>query len=110
MAAIREITPVFQSLTNPLLIMGGERETILLIGFLSASTWIIGQDLVSLLIALTIWIVGVITARVMAKTDPSATKVFLKSLRYRDFYSAREKLITPRIQREGPNRLLQYHL
>ena len=54
-----------------------------------------GRDLLSLILALLIWSVGIIASKLTAKIDPWATKVFLRSLLYRDFYHAREKINTP---------------
>jgi type IV secretion system protein TrbD len=89
-------TPLFQSLTKPILLLGGERENIILLACLSLSLCTVGRDIVSLVLALIIWTIGIIASKLMAKIDPWATKVFLRSLLYQDFYPAREKINTPR--------------
>ena len=88
-------TPVLQSLTKPILLLGGERENIILLACLSLSLVTAGRDLVSFILAVLIWCVGIIISKLSAKTDPWATKVFLRSLQYREFYNAREKINTP---------------
>ncbi len=88
-------TPVFQSLTRPILLLGGERENIILLACLSLSLCTVGRDFISLILAVLIWTIGIIASKWMAKTDPWATKVFLRSLLYRDFYGARERINTP---------------
>lgn len=88
-------TPILQSLTKPILLLGGERENIILLACVSLSLCTVGRDLSSLILALMIWVAGIIISRLSAKKDPWATKVFLRSLSYRDFYSAREKINTP---------------
>jgi type IV secretion system protein VirB3 len=88
-------TPLLQSLTKPILLLGGERENIILLACLALSLCTVGRDFLSIVLALLVWIVGIITSKLTAKTDPWATKVFLRSLLYRDFYSARERINTP---------------
>jgi type IV secretion system protein VirB3 len=89
-------TPVLQSLTRPILLLGGERENIILLACIALSLCTAGRDLVSLLLAIGIWTIGIIASKLTAKVDPWATKVFLRSLLYRDFYNAREKVNTPK--------------
>ena len=91
----KEITPLLQSLTRPILILGGERENIILLACLSLSLCVAGRDVLSLGLAMVIWTIGVVVSKLTAKTDPWATKIFLRSLLYQDFYSAREQINTP---------------
>ncbi len=76
--------------------MGGERENIILLACLSLIIWTAGRDVFSAMIALLVWLLGWIISKLAAKTDPWATKVFLTSLQYQDFYPAREKSDTPK--------------
>jgi type IV secretion system protein VirB3 len=89
-------TPLLQSLTRPILILGGERENIILLACLSLGLCVAGRDALSLILALLIWSIGIIASKLTAKIDPWATKVFLRSLLYQDFYSARERINTPK--------------
>lgn len=57
--------------------------------------WTAGRDFFAIMLALLIWFVGLIASKVVARKDPWATKVFIKSLQYQDFYPAREKINTP---------------
>jgi len=88
-------TPILQSLTKPILLLGGERENIILLACLSLSLCTVGRDFLSLVLAVIIWCVGIIASKWVAKIDPWATKIFLRSLLYRDFYHARERINTP---------------
>lgn len=88
-------TPLLQSLTKPILLLGGERENIILLTCLSLSLCTAGRDFLSFILATLIWTTGIIASKVVAKIDPWATKIFLRSLLYRDFYHAREKIHTP---------------
>jgi len=89
-------TPLLQSLTRPILLLGGERENVILLACLSLGLCTAGRDVLSLILALFIWIIGIIASKLTAKIDPWATKIFLRSLLYRDFYNAREKINTPK--------------
>ncbi|MBF0570762.1 MAG: VirB3 family type IV secretion system protein [Candidatus Omnitrophica bacterium] len=91
----KRTTPLLQSLTKPILLLGAERENIILLACLSLSLCTVGRDVLSLVLALLIWSIGIIASRLTAKVDPWATKVFLRSLLYRNFYSARERINTP---------------
>ena len=88
-------TPLLQSLTKPILLLGGERENVILLACLSLSLCTAGRDLMSLVLALLIWSIGIIASKICAKIDPWATKIFLRSLLYRDYYHARERINTP---------------
>lgn len=92
----KSTTPLLQSLTRPILLLGGERENVIFLACLALSLCTVGRDIVSLILALLIWIIGIIVSKLTAKIDPWATKVFLRSLLYRDFYSARERINTPK--------------
>ena len=89
-------TPLLQSLTKPILLLGGERENVILLACISLSLCTAGRDIVSLILAILIWIVGIVMSKLVAKIDPWATKVFLRSLIYQDFYHARERINTPK--------------
>ncbi|MDE2222019.1 MAG: VirB3 family type IV secretion system protein [Candidatus Omnitrophica bacterium] len=88
-------TPLLQSLTRPILILGGERENVILLACLCMSLCAVGRDFLSVALASLIWSVGILASKLSARIDPWATKVFLRSLSYRDFYHAREKVNTP---------------
>ena len=92
----KSTTPLLQSLTRPILLLGGERENVILLACISLSLCAAGRDVLSLILAILIWAIGIIASKLTAKIDPWATKVFLRSLLYQDFYSAREKINTPK--------------
>ena len=89
-------TPLLQSLTKPILLLGGERENIILLACISLGLCTAGKDFLSCILAVLIWTAGIIASKLIAKIDPWATKVFLRSLLYRDFYNARERINTPK--------------
>jgi type IV secretion system protein TrbD len=105
MTMYKSSAPFLQSLTKPILLLGAERENIILLACLSLSLCTIGRDLLSLLLAVSLWMVGILFSRMMAKIDPWATKIFLRSLLYQDFYHAREKINTPPCLIKRPRRI-----
>jgi len=88
-------TPLLQSLVKPILLLGCERENVILLACMALSLCTAGRDAVSLILSLLLWSIGLIVSKLAARIDPWAIKVFLKSLLYRDFYDAREKINTP---------------
>jgi len=82
-------------LTRPILLLGGERENIILLACLSLSLCTVGRDLISVILAGLIWSIGIVVSKWTARVDPWATKILIRALLYSDFYAAREKLNTP---------------
>ncbi len=85
-----KIITIHQSLVQPVLVAGAERELIILIGFTSAIVWVAGKDINSLILSGIIWLIGSILAREAAKIDPQLTKIFFRHIKYRDYYPAGE--------------------
>lgn len=94
MADLKKTIPIFQSLTRPILMFGGERENIIIVVFVAGAVWFAGKDWFALGLASLIWGAGLILSRWAAKQDPYQTKIYLRSSRYESFYPAREKLGT----------------
>jgi len=89
--------PLHESVTQPVLIAGGERELVIPITFMAAITWVAGKDLLSIGLAIGIWIVGSLIARSAAKEDAQRTKIFLRHVKYQAFYPATEKTDAPMV-------------
>jgi type IV secretion system protein TrbD len=96
MKSHKQIAPLYQGMTRPILLMGGERENIIILGAMAGMLCSAGKDVPSTLIAALLFFPGVLISKVVAKTDPWATKIFIKSLQYQGFYPAREKINTPK--------------
>jgi type IV secretory pathway TrbD component len=71
-------TPLLQSLTRPILILGGERENIILLACLSLGLCVAGRDILSLILALLIWSIGIIASKLTAKIANSAESGLLR--------------------------------
>lgn len=88
MAALRRTT-ITRSLLRPNLIMGGEREWVMFTALLAGGVVISAQNLISIIVAIPLWIVSLFFLRRMAKVDSQMTKVYFRQLRYRPYYAPR---------------------
>ncbi|MBU0682727.1 MAG: VirB3 family type IV secretion system protein [Candidatus Omnitrophica bacterium] len=84
--------PIHKSLTQPVLIAGGERQLVMLISFTSLAIWVAGTNLLALTLALIVWFIGIAFARAIAKGDAHRTKIFIRHVKYHDYYPATEKI------------------
>jgi type IV secretion system protein VirB3/type IV secretion system protein VirB4 len=88
----RNYVPIHQSLIKPVLYAGAERELTILIAFSALIIWIVGKDLISIILAGVFWMTGILLAQMAAFIDPQLTRIFIRHLKYQDHYPATEKL------------------
>ena len=87
--------PIHQSLTEPVMIAGAERELAIMLAFMAVSVWLAGKDLISFFLSLGIWFVGIFFARLAAQIDPQLIRTLIRYFQFhQDFYPATEKLDT----------------
>jgi len=79
---------VHSALNKPNLLLGGERELMLIVGLFAAVMVFIAMTWQTFILGVTIWIILSMLLRMMAKADPMMSKVYLRQLKYRDFYIA----------------------
>ena len=96
MTSQKQITPLYQGMTRPILLLGGERENIIVLAAMALMLCAAGKDFPSCVMAVVVFVPGVLVSKIVAKVDPWATKIFIKSLQYRGFYAARERINTPK--------------
>jgi type IV secretion system protein VirB3 len=83
------LTPMRASLNRPQLLMGADRELVLLTGLFCSLLAVSVMSLTAFLIAgLSFSSVVVVLARI-GKADPLMRKVYVRHVRYRDFYPAK---------------------
>lgn len=85
-------TPIHQSLLRPELVMGGEREPVLLSNLMVIITGIVGAvstAWITVVIAVFFYFVAISLLRRMAKKDPIMTKVWRRYISYQHYYPAR---------------------
>jgi type IV secretion system protein VirB3 len=83
--ALRQ-TRIRRALHRPQQIWGGERELMLFSLLLAGGIIIAAMNSVATLIGVVLWLACVYGLRRMAKADPALSKIYLRQLRYGDYY------------------------
>ena len=83
-----DIIPIYSSLNRPLLIMGGERELMMLIALISLTMIFVALSFQSAILGLLIWFVFSSILQMMAKTDPLLSKIYKRQFNYQKYYPA----------------------
>lgn len=81
--------PIHRAMNRPNVLMGGERELVLLAGLLAGTLAFAGASLVTFFIGIIFWLFCITLLRMMAKKDPYMSKVYLRHIKYQKFYPAR---------------------
>lgn len=80
--------PIHRALNRPDLLAGCERELLLLTGLITLTLVVVALNWVAAITGIIIWTVVVAGLRVMAKTDPFMSKVYLRHIKYKSYYPA----------------------
>lgn len=75
-----------------MLLMGGERAPVLVLGLFGASillSFIRNFSVPTLAVAVIAWSAGMYLLRQMAKSDPQMLRIAIKHMKYKNFYGAR---------------------
>lgn len=87
----REIV-IHQSLIRPHLLLGGDRELVLFAALVAVALVFSVATWWSLLAGVVFWIAAVAVLARMGKADPLLRQIYLRHLRYGDFYAAKARL------------------
>lgn len=79
---------IHPSLHRASLVMGGEREPVMVSALLALMVGAGGMTLVSALIAAVFWLLALFVLRQAAKADPLLIQVWLRHINQQDFYAA----------------------
>ncbi|WP_160012104.1 conjugal transfer protein TrbD [Rhizobium sp. 18055] len=77
---------IHRALSRPNLLMGADRELVLLAGLASIILIFVVLTVYSALFGIAIWTVVVGALRMMAKSDPLMRQVYVRHMRYRAYY------------------------
>jgi len=91
-----------RSLHRPALVLGGDRELVLLSGLAAFLTAMGGFSLLSAAAGLAFWLVALYWLRKWAKADPLMRPVWLRHIRQQDFYPARTSVFRREAPQSGP--------
>jgi len=82
---------VHQSLIRAILLMGAERELVLISGILAAVLVMSLARLFFTVIGVVFWALSLAALQRAAKSDPQFTRVYLRHTRYRAYYPAQSR-------------------
>lgn len=79
---------VHRALSRPNLLMGADRELVLITGLAAVILIFVVLTIYSALFGIAVWIVIVGALRMMAKADPMMRKVYVRHISYKPYYKA----------------------
>ena len=79
---------IHRALSRPNLLMGADRELVLLTGLAAIILIFVVLTWFSALFGIAVWIVIVGALRMMAKADPMMRKVYVRHISYKPIYTA----------------------
>ncbi len=77
---------VHRALSRPNLLMGADRELVLLTGLAAVILIFVVLTWYAALFGIAIWLVAVAALRMMAKVDPLMRRVYVRHISYRSYY------------------------
>ncbi|MBY5834534.1 conjugal transfer protein TrbD [Rhizobium ruizarguesonis] len=80
--------PIHRALSRPNLLMGADRELVLITALAAIILIFVVLTIYSALFGATLWIVIVAALRMMAKADPLMRRVYIRHMAYRRSYRA----------------------
>lgn len=79
---------IHRALSRPNLLMGADRELVLITGLAAVILIFVVLTVYSVLFGIAVWITIVGALRMMAKSDPLMRKVYARHISYRPYYKA----------------------
>lgn len=79
---------IHRALSRPNLLMGADRELVLITGLAAVILIFVVLTVYSALFGIAIWITIVGALRMMAKADPLMRKVYVRHISYKPYYKA----------------------
>lgn len=86
---IRRAAPLRRSLQRHALVMGGERDLVMMAALIALIIGAGGQTLLCAVAGVVFWLASLFGLRRMAKADPCMSQVWRRHVRQQDFYPAR---------------------
>lgn len=83
---LRRTTPFYRALHRPQQVMGGERELVLFSMLVAGGLIVSALNMVATVVGLVVWLVCIQALRRMAKADPAMSKVYIRQLKYGNYY------------------------
>jgi type IV secretion system protein TrbD len=83
--------PIHVSLIRPILLMGAERELVLVSAIIAAVLVMSLERLLFTVVGVVFWALSLAALQRAAKNDPLLSRVYLRHTRYRGYYSAQSR-------------------
>ncbi|WP_026227868.1 conjugal transfer protein TrbD [Hoeflea sp. 108] len=77
---------IHRALSRPNLLMGADRELVLLAGLAAVILIFVVLTIHSAVLGIAVWILVVAALRMMAKADPMMRHIYLRHVSYRSYY------------------------
>ncbi|MCX8570875.1 conjugal transfer protein TrbD [Aminobacter sp. MET-1] len=77
---------IHRALSRPNLLMGADRELVLLAGLAAVILIFVVLTIHSAVLGIAVWILVVAALRMMAKADPMMRRIYLRHVSYRSYY------------------------
>jgi type IV secretory pathway TrbD component len=84
-------TPIYRALHRPQLLLGGDRELVLVSGLLCFGLAAAAVNVTAIVVGTLLWFVCLALLRRIARADPDMRRVYARYLRYRSYYPARSR-------------------
>lgn len=79
---------IHRALSRPNLLMGADRELVLITGLAAVVLIFVVLTVYSALFGIIVWIVVVAALRMMAKADPMMRRIYIRHISYKPIYRA----------------------
>jgi type IV secretion system protein TrbD len=83
---------IHTSLIRPILLMGAERELVLISAIIAAVLVMSLERIIFAIVGVVFWSVGLAALQRGAKADPQFSRVYLRHARYRAYYAAQSRV------------------
>jgi type IV secretory pathway TrbD component len=89
--------PIYRGISrsNMNLLMGGDRELVIVVGMTCAALIVASLNIPAAVVGVSLWLIGMYVLRKMGKKDPLLRKIYLRHIRYGGYYAAREHHTLP---------------
>ena len=91
----RQEVPIHESLNRPLLVLGGERNLVLMLGVIAGVFMFSLAQLWAFVVGVVLWLAGQWALAQAAKYDPLLSQVGPRHVRYRRYYPAAASPFAP---------------
>jgi type IV secretory pathway TrbD component len=84
--------PIHTSLIRPILLMGAERELVLISAIIAAILVMSLERLLFAVVGVVFWALSLAALQRAAKSDPQFSRVYLRHTHYRAYYAAQSRV------------------